>query len=304
MYRLEYGVPTDKCALSVRLGIENGFFRDEGIDLSVRVVFSGPAIAAAYDSGDLQLGEIGSPPAVAHISSGFDFRIIGGGLRRKAHMYLCVGKSIRTWEELKGKRLGLLSRGSCPEWFMRGMLKARGFDPETHVQYVGLLKDYPRVVEMFREGRIDAFLCGEPAPSVAELEGLVDVWCAVLDEPSLPQVQWIVQVAKPAFVEKEPELVRATLRACSRSGHYAARNVDEWVDFGARQFGIARPAADRAIRRELPHLHLDGQVDMDGLQEIIQLQDSLGAIVKPISAESISDLRFVPQVSAVTGVTG
>ena len=35
-----------------------------------------------------------------------------------AHMYLCVGKSIRTWEELKGKRLGLLSRGSCPEWFM------------------------------------------------------------------------------------------------------------------------------------------------------------------------------------------
>jgi ABC-type nitrate/sulfonate/bicarbonate transport system substrate-binding protein len=301
MYRLEYGVPTDKCALSVRLGIEKGFFRDEGIDLSVRVVFSGPAIADAYNSGALKLGEIGSPPAVAHISRGYGFCIVGGGLRRKAHMYLCVAKSIRSWEELKGKRLGLLSRGSCPEWFMRGMLKARGFNPEDHVQYVGLLQDYPRVVDIFREGKIDAFLCGEPAPSEAELEGLVDVWCAVLDEPSLPQYQWIVHVAKPSFIEKEPEAVRATLRACSRSGYYAAANVEEWIDFGTRQFDLNRPTVDRAIKRELPHLHLDGQVDMDGLGEIIKLQDTLGAISKPITAEGVCDLRFVPNVRQPIG---
>ncbi|MGH9418347.1 MAG: hypothetical protein ACRD3J_00115, partial [Thermoanaerobaculia bacterium] len=60
--KLEYGVPTDKCALTVLLGIEKGFFREQGIDLSVRVVFGGPALAAAYDSGQLQFGEIGSPP--------------------------------------------------------------------------------------------------------------------------------------------------------------------------------------------------------------------------------------------------
>jgi NitT/TauT family transport system substrate-binding protein len=296
MYRLEYGVPTDKCALSVRLGIEKNFFKDEGIDLSVRVVFGGPPLAAAYNSGSLQLGEIGSPPAVAHISRGFDFRIVGGGLRRKAHMYLCVRRSIRSWGGLKGKRLGLLSRGSCPEWFMRGMLVARGFDPETHVDYVGLLDEYPRVVDILREGKIDAFLCGEPAPSVAEQEGLADVWCAVLEEPSLPQYQWIVHVAKPAFVEKEPELVRATLRACRRSGHYAAANMDELIDFGVMQFSISRPAVDRAIRREAPHLHLDGQVDMQGLGEIIKLQDKLGAITKQITAEGVCDLRFVPDV--------
>jgi ABC-type nitrate/sulfonate/bicarbonate transport system substrate-binding protein len=55
--KLEYGTPTDKNSLTVRLGIEKGFFQDEGIDLSVRVIFGGPPLAAAYDSNELQFGE-------------------------------------------------------------------------------------------------------------------------------------------------------------------------------------------------------------------------------------------------------
>ena len=42
-----YGAPTDKCTITVRLGIEAGIFKEEGLDLSVRVIFGGPKIAAA-----------------------------------------------------------------------------------------------------------------------------------------------------------------------------------------------------------------------------------------------------------------
>src|SRR5947207_464577 len=128
--KLEYGVPTDKCAITVRLGIEKGFFREQGIDLAVRVVYGGPPLAAAYDSGQLQFGEIGSPPGVTAISRGAKFKIVGSGLRRKAHMYFGARPGIRSWEDLKGKRIGMLGRGSCPEWFVRAMLVARGLDPE------------------------------------------------------------------------------------------------------------------------------------------------------------------------------
>jgi NitT/TauT family transport system substrate-binding protein len=296
--QLTYGVPTDKCAATVRIGIERGFFRDEGIDLDVRVVYGGPPLAAAYHSGELQFGEIGSPPGTMFISRGYDFKVVGGALRRKAHMYLCVGKHIGSWEELRGKRLGLLSRGSCPEWFMRAMLLERGLDPDTHVEYVGLSERYAKVVDVFRAGEIDAFLAVEPAPSVAEAAGLVDVWGAVYDEPSLPQYQWIIHVAKPGFAAREPELIRAALRACRRSAHYAAEHVDEWVDFGARHYGIGRDAMQRAVTRELPHMHLDGQVDMDGLQEMIKLQQRLAAIAGPLVAADICDLRYVPSTQA------
>ena len=62
--RIEYGAPTDKSADTVRLGVEKGIFEEEGLDLSVKVVFGGPEIAAAYDSGELRIGEMGSPPAI------------------------------------------------------------------------------------------------------------------------------------------------------------------------------------------------------------------------------------------------
>ena len=57
MIALDYGIPTDKEGLQLRLGVERGFFRDEGIDLNVRIVFGGPEIAAAYDSGALKIGD-------------------------------------------------------------------------------------------------------------------------------------------------------------------------------------------------------------------------------------------------------
>ena len=61
---INYGVPTDRCGLQLRLGIEKGFFREHGIDLTLRVVFGGPEIAAEFDSGRLKIGELGTPPAL------------------------------------------------------------------------------------------------------------------------------------------------------------------------------------------------------------------------------------------------
>jgi NitT/TauT family transport system substrate-binding protein len=120
--KIEYGAPTDKNADAVRLGIEKGIFEQEGLDLSVKVVFGGPQIAAAYDSGELQIGEIGSPPAIDAMAAGLPVKIVASGCRQRAHMFFGIG----SFEELKGKRLGLLGIGSCPDWIARSM-KAEDF---------------------------------------------------------------------------------------------------------------------------------------------------------------------------------
>ena len=66
---VEYGVPTNRCGLQLRLGVEKGFFRDEGVDLNLRVLFGGPEIAAEFDSGRLGIGEIGTPPALTALAN-------------------------------------------------------------------------------------------------------------------------------------------------------------------------------------------------------------------------------------------
>src|SRR5271163_1545472 len=135
---IEYGVPTDKCGLQLRLGIEKGFFRAEGLDLAVRVVFGGPEIAAAYDSGRLKIGELGTPPGLTAIGKGARFKIVGSSVRRGAVQYFVARPDLASWPDLKGRRVGVLTRGSCSYWFMREVLAHHGLKPDDDVEIVGL----------------------------------------------------------------------------------------------------------------------------------------------------------------------
>jgi hypothetical protein len=199
--KIDYGAPTDKCAVTVRLGVEAGIFEQEGLDLSVKVVFGGPEIAAAYDSGELRIGEMGSPPAINAIAAGKGFKIVGSGCRQRAHMFLGVRKGIESYADLKGKRLGLLGLGSCPDWIARKMLAKEGLDPDKDVSFVPLLGEYPRIIEILEEGGIDCCLASEPNLSIGEDRGVLDVWAAGFDEPYLPHYQWIVRVARDEVIE-------------------------------------------------------------------------------------------------------
>ena len=293
MIRLEYGAPTDKDAVAVRFGIEKGFFRREGIDLTIRVVFGGPPLAAAYDAGVVQMGEIGSPPAIAALGGGARFLIVGSGMWRKAHMYFGARPGIESWEDMKGKRIGLLTRGSCPEWFIRGMLVDRRLDPDNHLIYVGLHDEYPRIAHVLAEGRIDAGIMVEPNMSLAESLGAIRCWGAVYEQECFPSVQWVVQVARPAFIAAEPDLLRTVLATSRYSAQYAVEHVDEFVDFAARVFELPRAVAEKAMTRQIHHLNVDGQVDGNGLAEMIKIQQRLGAIDRPMAVADITDLRFL-----------
>lgn len=289
-----YGAPTDKCAVTVRLGIEKGIFEAEGLDLSVRVIFGGPEIAAAYDSGELEIGEFGSPPAINALAAGHRFRIVGGGCRQRAHLYFCVAKGIDSYDDLKGKRVGALGIGSCSDWITRKVVSHHGLDPDRDIEFVPLLKDYPRVIDMVAAGELDACMITEPNVSIGEERGVLDCWAAGYEDPYLPNYQWIVRVARDELIERDPELVRAVLRGCRNAAHYAATHTDGWVELATRQYDISETAARQAVDRELPHFNLDCRIDMAGLQSAVDLQYALGGIKQPVRAEDLVDLRFLP----------
>ena len=118
---------------------------------------------------------------------------------------------------------------------------------------------------------------------------------ALTDAAYCPEMQWGVVVASPATLAREPDLIRAVLRGCQKSYRYAAARLDEWIAFGADYFGITRETMAKSIERERAGLHLDCEVDMQGLQQAIDLQIRLGAITQPLRAEDIVDLRYLPE---------
>ena len=99
--KIVYGTPTDKCAITVRLSIENGLFAEEGLDMSVRVVFDGARKSGCIDSGELEIGEMGSPPAINAIAAGSRFKIVAVVFGSKHHMFLLCAKGIKNYGDLK-----------------------------------------------------------------------------------------------------------------------------------------------------------------------------------------------------------
>src|SRR6185369_16656037 len=213
---LEYGIPTDKEALQLRLGIARGFFREEGIELALKVVFGGPEIARAFDEGALKIGELGTPPATTAIGRGARFKIVASSVRRRAVQYFVAAPAIGDWSDLRGKTVAALSIGSCSYWFMREVLQRHGLDPDGDLKIAGLGERYPRVVDLFRSGELAGAVLSEPNVSIGEGSGAYRVMAGLTDPVFCPDMQWSVVVAGVGAIANEPELIRAVLRGCQK----------------------------------------------------------------------------------------
>jgi ABC-type nitrate/sulfonate/bicarbonate transport system substrate-binding protein len=291
---ISYGVPTDRCGLQLRLGIEKGFFREQGIDLGLRVVFGGPEIAAELDAGRLRIGELGTPPGLTALARGARFKVVGSGVRRGAVLYFVARPQLSAWPDLKGSRLGVLSRGSCSDWYMRELLRHHGVDPESDVTIAGLGPRYPQILTMLAKGDLDGAIISEPHVTIGEEAGYFKVWLGLNRCDVAPPMQWTIVVANNEALARQPDLVSAVLCGCRRSYRYAADNRDEWADFGARYFHIARGTMMKSIEREFDDLHFDCEIDIDGLAAAIALQRKLGSVPDPLALTDILDSRFSP----------
>lgn len=297
MYRLDYGIPTDKIEAELRFGVAKGFFRAEGIDLSLQVIFGGPEIAAMYDSGALKIGGIGSPPATTALANGARFKIIGSGVRRHALQYLVVNSTISSWSDFRGKSVGVLSHGSCSYWFGRFVLQQNEIDPDYDIKMIGLGPRYQNVVDLIESNELQAAVVSELNVSIGEYRGAFRILKALTEPEYCPTMQWMVTVANSKMIEEEPSLVAAVLRAARRSYRYAAEHREELAQFCADYYGVDAPTMLRALDRENENLHYDCEVDVAGLQLTIDLQRRLGAFASPMSASDIVDLRFAPTAS-------
>jgi ABC-type nitrate/sulfonate/bicarbonate transport system substrate-binding protein len=298
---IEYGVPTDRCGLQLRLGIDKGFFRDEGIDLALRIVFGGPEIAAEFDSGRLKIGELGTPPGLTALAEGARFKIVGSSVRRGAAQYFVAHPRFSNWQDLRGTNLGVLSRGSCSDWYMREVLAHHAIDPDADVTIVGLGPRYPQILDLLAGGELDGAIISEPHATMGEQVGLFNVWLGLSSLDFVPRMQWSIMVANDDVLAKEPNLVAAVLRGCKRSYRYAAQNRAEWADFGAYYFGIKRETMIKSIDREFGDLHFDCEIDVEGVEAAIALQRKLGAVIHPIHFSDIIDARFSPSAVFLSG---
>ncbi|HEY4856691.1 MAG TPA: ABC transporter substrate-binding protein, partial [Xanthobacteraceae bacterium] len=232
------------------------------------------------------------------MANGARFKIVGSGVRRGAVLYFVARKPFSSFADLKRTRLGVLSKGSCSDWYMRELLRDRGLDPEADVTIVGLGQRYPQVLTLLSDGVLDGAIIAEPHVSMGEAAGYFNVWLGMNSCDFAPRMQWTIMVANDGLLRHEPDLIHSVLSACRRSYRYAVEHRAEWADFGARCFRIPRGTMMRSIERELPDLHFNCEVDREGLAAAVALQHKLGSVPASLRLDDIMDPRFTVGVAA------
>jgi len=222
---------------------EEGFFKQEGLDVELTEFQNSADGLAALRAGKLDLGAFGTTAPLVHISKGADIRIIGGVMGEDAAIVVKPENAgaIKTIADLKGKKIATV-RLATGDAVLRGALDEVGLNWKTDVQ-IFELKSPPAVLEAVKSGQVDAGLTWGPHDVRAEQEGLKVVIRSRTLQPGHPCCRLTVNTKD---LQQRPEVWEHFIRAFLRAEKFAADNHEKTLDDIGKYLKLDRALINKA----------------------------------------------------------
>jgi len=205
--------------------------------------------ARAVAKGDIDLCLQFSGPLLLGFDRGMGITVLAG--IHVGCFELFAKEGIRSVADLKGRTVGQPGPGSGPHVFVSAMATLVGLDPAKDIVWVTSEKVKP--IELFAEGKIDAFLGFPPEPQRLRAQNIGHVIVnSALDRP-WSQYFCCMLTGNREFVRKNPvatkRVLRAMLRAADLCVSEPALVAQRIVDRGFRHDDVVQTLADVPYNR-------------------------------------------------------
>ena len=197
---------------------------------------------------------------------------------------------VKAIKDLKGKKIGYVP-GTMHEILLRETLTRNGLSPDRDVLLTRV--DFFDMGIALARGSIDAFLSGEPFPTLAVHQG----YGKILSYPYFGESIGTINagmLVKRKTIEKNPELVYQLVKAHARATQYLNSHRNEWLK-KASTFGTPLDILQEAA----PNMELAWEMDESFVRKTRALGErmqALGVIEKQPDYEKLFDLSFVRKV--------
>jgi NitT/TauT family transport system substrate-binding protein len=231
--------------------VAEDLLRAEGFtDVRYVATNAGISTALALARGEIDFTTNYAPPMAISIDAGEPITIVGG--EHVGCFEVFAREGIHSIADLRGKNVGVQSIGSSQHVFLSVIAAHVGLDPAKDIHWV--TSTSPKPMELFADGKIDAFLGLPPEPQ--ELRGrnigrvIVN---SVLDRP-WSQYFCCVLAANRGYIRKYPiatkRVLRAIVKAADLCASEPARVARQIVDAGFT------PSYDYALQtiKEIPYV--------------------------------------------------
>ncbi len=211
------------------VAIEEGYFAEEGIDLTLVTGFGADKVMTAVLSGEAQIGFMGSESSIYTYNEGAtDYVVNFAQLTQRAGNFLVAREEMPDfdWQDLKGKNVLGGRKGGMPQMVFEYILKQHGMDPTTDVD-INQGIDFGATAAAFAEGQGDFSIEFEPGATTLEQGGKGYV-VASLGEDS-GYVPYTAFSAKKSYIEKNPDIIQGFTNALQKGMDYVNSHTPEEI---------------------------------------------------------------------------
>ncbi|SDH24530.1 ABC-type nitrate/sulfonate/bicarbonate transport system, substrate-binding protein [Paraburkholderia steynii] len=276
-----------------------GYFRDEGVDVSVQLFSSADTSRDDLLAGKVQVS-IAPPEAVltsVYTANG-PFRIIAGNARKLPH-FIIARKGIKTLADLKGANFGVISMHEGTTYLVPKIAKAAGL--RVHDYSVTAVGGAPTRQRLLLDGKLDVGLQPFPLSYEAEAAGLNNLgWAGVYE----PDWQFTTINADQNWARSHRMAVTGFLRGLRRANDYIASHPNESAQVAAQELKTSVPLAARAISDSERLGILDPELNWSdvGIRRVFEAMQSAGAIASDarFDLQRVTDDSFLTQSQNLT----
>lgn len=224
------------------VAIEEGYFEEEGIDLTLVNGFGADKVMTAVISGEADIGFMGAEASVyAYLEGASDPVINFAQLTQRAGNFVVAREPSDTfqWEDLKGKEVLGGRKGGMPEMVFEYVLKEKGIDPAKDLK-INQSIDFGSTAAAFSGGQGDYTIEFEPSATALEEEGAGYVVASVGTESGY--VPYTSYSARKSYLRENPEVIQKFTNALQRGMEFVQTHTPEEIaEVIAPQFEETEP---------------------------------------------------------------
>jgi NitT/TauT family transport system substrate-binding protein len=203
--------------------VADELLRAEGFtDIRFVATDAGLPAAMSLARGEVDFTANFAPALVIPIDAGEPITIVGG--EHIGCFELFAREDIRSIPDLKGRSVGVQGLGSSQYTFLSSMAAHVGLDPMKDINWV--TSSSPKPMELFAEGKIDAFLGFPPEPQELRARKIGHVIVnSTIDRP-WSQYFCCMLAARTDYVRRHPVATKRALRAIIKATDLCVRQPE------------------------------------------------------------------------------
>ncbi|MBO5282956.1 MAG: ABC transporter substrate-binding protein [Lachnospiraceae bacterium] len=211
------------------VAIEEGYFEEEGLDVTLVTGFGADKTMTAVLTGEADIGFMGSETTIYTYVGGTDDYVVNfAQLTQRAGNFLVSREPIDdfSWDMLKGKEVLGGRAGGMPQMVFEYILRKNNMDPATDVQ-IDQSIDFGSTAAAFSGGDADFTVEFEPHATLLEQKGDGYV-VASLGEDS-GYVPYTAFSAKKSYIEQNSATIQAFTNALQKGMNYVQTHSPEEI---------------------------------------------------------------------------